>query len=98
MPPHAVEQLAQVLDLRRDDDACMPAACGFPHLVQMQEVHFIESQERPPVLRRVGKLGFVRDCLPALEAQLSQDSSNASRPPSSDPRYVPPKRRPKPSG
>jgi len=74
MPPHAVEQLAQVLDLRRDNDACMPTARGFPHLVQTQEVHFIEGQDRPPVLRRVGKLGFVRDRLPAptdLSAALS---------------------------
>jgi transposase len=33
-----------------------------------------------------------------LEARLGQDSSNSSRPPSSDPPHVPPKRRPRPSG
>jgi transposase len=33
-----------------------------------------------------------------LEAQLGQNSSNSSRPPSSDPPHVPPKRRPRPSG
>jgi transposase len=33
-----------------------------------------------------------------LEARLGQDSSNSSRPPSSDPPHVPPKRRPRHSG
>jgi transposase len=33
-----------------------------------------------------------------LEARLGQTSSNSSRPPSSDPPHVPPKRRPRPSG
>src|SRR5712692_8149159 len=33
-----------------------------------------------------------------LEARLGQNSANSSRPPSSDPPHIPPKRRPRPSG